>query len=47
MEAINFSSYWEENKELYAELGVSKATAKKIWGDAIDAATLKLILSYK
>ena len=34
---MNFKKYWEQNKELYSQLGVTKAVAYKIWCDAADA----------
>lgn len=34
---MNFKKYWEQNAELFTQLGVTQAAAKKIWSDAVDA----------
>lgn len=33
---MNFTDYWKQNKEIYKQLGVSEAVAKKIWYDCVD-----------
>lgn len=33
---MNFKEYWEAHKDMYTQLGVTKAVAHKIWCDAID-----------
>lgn len=38
---MTFSDYWKQNKDLYAQLGVTKAVAHKIWCDALDALQMK------
>ncbi len=43
---MNFAQYWEQNKDLFTQLGVTEAAAKKIWNDACDAVEKKLIEHY-
>lgn len=40
---MNFTKYWEINKELFEQLNVTKAVVKKIWNDAIDAVQMEII----
>jgi len=39
---MNFKKYWEQNKELFQQLNVTEAVAKKIWNDCADAIEKKL-----
>lgn len=43
---MNFTEYWKINKDMYTQLGVTEAAAKKIWNDALDAAAKKLVKHY-
>lgn len=43
---MNFTKYWEINKELFAQLGVTEAAAKKIWNDACDAVEKEIIMQH-
>jgi len=43
---MKFTEYWKENKELFNQLGVTEAVAKKIWNDAADAVQKKVIDYY-
>lgn len=40
----NFTEYWEQKKEIFEKLGVSREAAKMIWGDAVDCLGAQLIL---
>jgi len=33
---MNFREYWNENKELFKQLNVTEASARKIWSDCLD-----------
>lgn len=43
---MNFTEYWKHNKEIYEQLGVSEAVAKKIWSDCVDNVTKKVTEHY-
>lgn len=43
---MNFTEYWKQNKELYEQLGVTEAIAKKIWNDACDVVEKKITEYY-
>ena len=43
---MNFTEYYNENKELFDELGTSKATVKKIWSDCTDGIENELRKAY-
>jgi len=34
---MSFTDYWEQRKEVFEKLGVSKEVAKMIWCDCADA----------
>ena len=43
---MNFTDYWNQNKELFEQLNVSEAAAKKIWNDCVDNAIKKITEHY-
>ena len=43
MDYNNFSEYWEAKKDLYAQLGVTKASAKQIWFDAQNVMRARIV----
>lgn len=43
---MKFTDYWEQNKEFYEQLGVTKAVARKIWNDCADNIEKKIIECY-
>lgn len=43
---MNFKEYWEQNKELFEQLGVSEAAARKIWSDCVDNIEKKIVNHY-
>jgi hypothetical protein len=43
---MNFKEYWKQNKEIYTQLGVTEAVAKKIWNDCADNIEKKITEYY-
>jgi hypothetical protein len=43
---MNFTDYWKQNKELFEQLNVSEAAAKKIWNDCADNVMKKITDHY-
>ncbi len=43
---MNFTEYWKQNKELFEQLNVSEAAAKKIWNDCADNVMKKITDHY-
>lgn len=46
IKSMNFTKYWEENKELYKQLGVTEVVARKIWNDCADTIEKKITEYY-
>jgi len=42
----NFTEYWEQKKEVFEKLGVSKEVASMIWCDAADCLSIQLMLKF-
>lgn len=40
---IDFKTYWEDKKEIFAKLGVTKDVVHMIWCDAIDSVHREVI----
>lgn len=43
---MKFADYWKQNKELYEQLGVTEAVARKIWNDCADNIEKKITEYY-
>lgn len=42
----DFKEYWEDKKEIFKKLGVSKEAAHMIWCDAVNCLGFQLALNY-